>query len=449
MVDVGWLETRSGAITAALRSWSDLPVPDLAFRILGYGGLAAVIGADLLVGGNAWLWLPLMVTAVWPVVWWRLVGRHPRWRSPDATPARLAHGAECLAVMAVAVVAGFDLWLIIAIGLSVLTAVTALGGLALLGPCAVAVALVLIVHSRSLETSLDPAAVAGGMVVASFLLGLAFLSFKRVRRLTDRRRVALAETEVLRHSTARMARYLPDDLAPLVHERPTRINPPEEVFLTVAFVDVVGFVELVASRPVAELVDVLNDFIGTIAELAERRGGVLAKILGDGALVYFPEQRSSQRFSPRAPDESVCSQGAGPHAREARWQSAARCAWLCIDIGAALTALSGDWRRRGLSIDLKTRAGVASGYCAIGDWGSGPRLDYTPIGAAVNLASRLQGLAPESGILLAANTAALVAEDPALAKRLEVGRMREIRGFGGCMVHGLSANVRANPISTH
>jgi class 3 adenylate cyclase len=155
--------------------------------------------------------------------------------------------------------------------------------------------------------------------------------------------------------------------------------------------------------------------------LTERRGGVLSKFLGDGALIYFPEHHGSPR-----------------------WQGAVCCARLCLDLGGALSVLSADWRRRGLTIDLTTRAGVASGYCAIGDWGSGPRLDYTPIGTPVNLASRLQSVAPAAGILLAANTAALLAEDAVLVERIRPGKRLTVKGFGGCMVHELSANVRAN-----
>lgn len=222
-----------------------------------------------------------------------------------------------------------------------------------------------------------------------------------------------------------MARYLPDGLLPLVNERPTDINPPVEQFVTVAFIDVVGFVELVASRPLAELVDVLNDFIGTVAGLAERQGGVLSKFLGDGVLIYFPEHDGSERR-----------------------QCAVRCARLCLDLGEALDTLSAGWRRRGLVIDLTTRAGLASGYCAIGDWGSGLRLDYTPIGTPVNLASRLQSAAPESGILVAANTAALLAEDAGIKDRIGQGRRLPVRGLGGCMAYELSANVRANPMWT-
>jgi class 3 adenylate cyclase len=401
-------------------------VPELTFRLLGYGGLGAVAVAHLLSEGRIALWLLLAFTVSWPVAWWSVARRHPAVFTPHSPIGRGAHAVECLLVVGAVMASGIDPWMVAATGLLALTGVTALGGLALLGPSALAVGLVVFVFSQgsAIRASMDPAIIAGGMLVSTFLLGLSLLCFQRVVRLNDRRRLARSETAVLRHRNARMARYLPGGLVPLLGE-PSK--SPAETFVTVAFVDVVGFVELVASRPMAELVDVINDFIGTIAELTESRGGVLSKFLGDGALIYFSAALE-----------------------EDRWESAVRCARLCLDFSERLDLLAGHWRRRGLTVDLTARAGMASGYCALGDWGSGDRLDYTLIGTPVNLASRLQAAAPESGVLLAGAAAALVCEDADLAARLGPARTIPVRGLGECMVHELtaSANVRANSIST-
>jgi class 3 adenylate cyclase len=334
-------------------------------------------------------------------------------------------------VTGICVLVGLEVWLVMAVGLLCLTGVASLGGLRLLGPCALAIGVLLLLLGRGMSQAEAPApaTVASGMLVAVFLLGLALLSFRRVRVLDQGRKLARAESATLRHRNARLARYLPEQLAPLISQQPARIHRPRDQFVTVAFVDVVGFTSLVASRPVGELVDVLNDFIATLTALTERRGGVLSKFLGDGVLVYFPEPPGAKQ--------------------EQRWQAAVSCALLCLDLRPALQALAATWRRQGLSVDLETRAGIASGFCAIGDWGgvgSGGRLDYTLIGTAVNLASRLQAEAPAGGVLLSAASARLISEDIRLAGLLAPGQVREIKGIGACMVHelGASAKVRAN-----
>lgn len=420
---------------------SPVRIPDLVFRLLGYGGLALVSLVHLRAGeSGSYGWL-LGFSLFWPGLWCLLITRMPLLQSPRALPSQILHAVECLLIVGICVLAGLEAWLVMAVALLCLTGVAALGGLRLLVPCALAIGLLILIQSRGQAQTPASTTLASGMLVAVFLLGLALLSFRRVRLLAKARRLARAESATLRHRNARLARYLPEQLASLISEQPARIHRPRDQFVSVAFVDVVGFTSLVASRPVGELVDVLNDFIATITALTAKRGGVLSKFLGDGVLVYFPEALQDRQGGRR--------------------QAAVSCALLCLDLPPALQALAASWRRQGLSVGLETRAGIASGFCAIGDWGGGgdpadcesggdqsgsARLDYTLIGTAVNLASRLQAEAPPGGVLLSAASARLINEDAWLASRLASGRTLQIKGVGACMVHelGASAKVRAN-----
>ena len=54
-----------------------------------------------------------------------------------------------------------------------------------------------------------------------------------------------------------------------------------------------------------------------------------------------------------------------------------------------------------VGIDLKVRVGVNSGRVIVGNLGSQTRIEYTVIGAAVNLAQRMESNAPVGGILVA------------------------------------------------
>ena len=57
------------------------------------------------------------------------------------------------------------------------------------------------------------------------------------------------------------------------------------------------------------------------------------------------------------------------------------------------------WEDQGASKPLKTRIGINTGYCNVGNFGSENRLDYTIVGGEVNLASRLESNAEARQIL--------------------------------------------------
>jgi len=404
--------------------------PDLLFRLFGYGGLALVAALRLGQSDAAGLWMLMILSLVWPGLWYVVVRSVPLLRHPETTAARISHAVESVAITALVTISGLGFWLCIAVALLCLTGVTALGGLRLLLPAACTVGLWLAMSGRTgmLDRPADGWTLVGMMLAAGFLLGLAWLSFVRIRRLDAHRRSALSESAVLRDRNARLARYLPHELPPLIVTEPRLPHRPREQFATVAFVDVVGFVALVATRPVMELSEVLNDFMATVVALTERRGGVVGKFLGDGVLIYFADE----------PDAAA----------DGRWRGAAACARVCLELGPALDELRQTWRRRGLSVELSVRCGLASGCCALGDWGGDARLDYTLIGMPVNLASRLQAEAAPGSALLTAATAALLGVDQELGSRLEYLGPRDVRGAGTVVVHALkaSAKVRAIPL---
>jgi adenylate cyclase len=125
------------------------------------------------------------------------------------------------------------------------------------------------------------------------------------------------------------------------------------------FSDLRGFTELSSRASTREVIDTLNSIFECQVPPIEKRGGEVLKFMGDGMLAIFP-----------------FADGDDP----------ARIADLALD--AAAEALEAVAALAPLRIGLALHVGEL----AYGNVGSSHRLDFTAIGPAVNLTSRLEGL---------------------------------------------------------
>src|SRR6516165_11394670 len=73
-----------------------------------------------------------------------------------------------------------------------------------------------------------------------------------------------------------------------------------------------------------------------------------------------------------------------------------------------IAELNARWRNQGIEFPFQVRMGINTGFCNVGDFGSAERMDYTVIGAEVNLAARLQSIAEPGSIVMSYETYALV-----------------------------------------
>jgi class 3 adenylate cyclase len=249
------------------------------------------------------------------------------------------------------------------------------------------------------------------MLTGGFTLSVAWVSFRQAQRLHAAHILALDRSRALDTVNARLARYLPDPVRDLARSDPAG-QRPDYCWVTVAFVDLVGFAAFVRNRPAAEIVEVVNSYQCALDALARRHGGVLGKFLGDGVLVYY------QEASDRRGD-------------------AARCLALVRALPGLLGELNGRWRQQGQLLNLAVRVGVASGYCAVGDWGGERRLDHTVIGDAVNRAARLQQAARPGGALLDESTAALLDGADGPRERGAEPTVLDLKGIGETRAYAL------------
>ena len=136
--------------------------------------------------------------------------------------------------------------------------------------------------------------------------------------------------------------------------------------------------------------EVLHGYFSVLAEAVIDNGGDVLKFVGDGMLAVFP---LDQFDSPQA-----AARAATTAAREAV---------------ESLASLNRDMQERGDWRDLRTGIGLHLGDVFFGNIGASKRLDFTVIGEAVNLATRVEGLCKvlKRDVLLTEPVAALVADE--------------------------------------
>jgi adenylate cyclase len=141
----------------------------------------------------------------------------------------------------------------------------------------------------------------------------------------------------------------------------------EPIQAVIWFSDLRSFTELSESLPGVELLQLLNDYFGVMTEMVGRHGGEVLKFIGDGLLAIFPLQGG---------EGSAVAERALIAAQEAetgiRAQNEER-----SQAGAPLI-------RFGLALHV--------GQVLYGNIGGEGRLDFTVIGPAVNLATRIESL---------------------------------------------------------
>jgi adenylate cyclase len=179
----------------------------------------------------------------------------------------------------------------------------------------------------------------------------------------------------------------------------TRRGTGTTVRAAIMICDLRDFTKISDNWPRDDVIDLLNDYFDAMSEPIARHGGEILKFIGDGLLAIFPLSD---------PDAGAKLLQAVSEARQAM---------------VALNARNAATGRAPMNYGI----GVHVGDVMYGNIGSRSRLDFTVIGPAVNMASRLEALTKQVGkrVLLSRQFAELVQPQFALE---HVGRY-DVRGF--------------------
>jgi class 3 adenylate cyclase/HAMP domain-containing protein len=149
--------------------------------------------------------------------------------------------------------------------------------------------------------------------------------------------------------------------------------------VSILFVDIRDFTRLTEGHNTEQIVFLLNDYYTTIANQVQRRGGIIGKYGGDSILAFFGAP------TPESPSKTSTS-----------------ALLTALALQETIEALNRRWTIMGLPA-IRVGMGLSIGSVVTGPIGSEQQFEYTVIGDAVNLASRLQDLTrnvPDYGIMI-------------------------------------------------
>lgn len=149
-----------------------------------------------------------------------------------------------------------------------------------------------------------------------------------------------------------------------------RSSAGQKVEITVLFSDIRGFTTISETTPPEKVVEMLNVHFSHMADIILRHNGTIDKYIGDAIMAFW----------------------GAPVRTEDHAEQAVRAA---VEMLQELDAVNRELKTKGLDMEVRIGIGINTGTATIGEIGSEKKKNYTIVGDAVNLASRLESITKE------------------------------------------------------
>jgi adenylate cyclase len=160
--------------------------------------------------------------------------------------------------------------------------------------------------------------------------------------------------------------YLGDEVIEQILADPSRLRlGGEKRELTVFFSDIESFSTFSERLAPEVLTSLLNEYLSDMSAIIKEEGGYVDKYIGDAIVAFWNAPITQSDHAARA-----C-------------RAALRCQRRLDERRAEFTAITG--------VEMRARIGINTGVVTVGNMGSRERFNYTILGDAANLASRLEG----------------------------------------------------------
>lgn len=197
-----------------------------------------------------------------------------------------------------------------------------------------------------------------------------------------------------------LTRYVTRQVVDLILEHPEDIIlDGEEREATVLFCDIRGFTSFSEKMAPRELVRMLREYFSLMVDAVFSQQGTVDKFIGDCIMAIFGAPTPQSDHAERAVRTALAMRKAVEVFNSRRIQE-------------------------GLE-QIRIGVGINTGNVVVGNIGSEQRLDYTAIGDAVNLASRLEGINKQYGTsIVISESSALQLSDTIILRELDEVRVK-------------------------
>lgn len=154
--------------------------------------------------------------------------------------------------------------------------------------------------------------------------------------------------------------------------------------ITLLFSDIRGFTRMSEQMSPEEIVELLNEYFSRMSDLILTYQGTLDKFMGDAIMALYG-------------------------APIIKMDDALRAVTTAVEMQQAVAEINGKRAARGQQT-IQMGIGLNTGECVVGNVGSEKRFEYTAIGDAVNIASRLCSAAKGGQVLISESTLLELAE---------------------------------------
>ena len=184
----------------------------------------------------------------------------------------------------------------------------------------------------------------------------------------------LCEEEEKTMLRAKFESYFSPSILNKIIKTPHMLDVRQKKVITILFSDIAGFTSWSSLKQPEEIHSTLNEYFQEMATIVFKYDGTIDKYIGDGLMAFFGDPVEH-------PDHAL------------------RAVQAAVEMQKKTRELKKKWEQEG-RMAIKIRIGIDTGEAVVGNMGSEKRVNYTAIGAHVNMAQRLESNAPVEGILI-------------------------------------------------